>query len=111
MSDANGDGSVDYAYAVDTIGDIYRIDFSNATLVPAGESGSWSIRKVAYTTGGGRKFLYPPSLLRTSTKMYVALGRRPGAPPEHPLPYEDPIINRFYVLLDDLTIRPTTTAR
>ena len=39
LSDANGDRSVDYAYAVTTTGDIWRIDFSNATLVaPGGHS-------------------------------------------------------------------------
>ena len=65
---------------------------------------------MAYTTGGGRKFLYPPALLRTGTKMYVALG---SGDREHPLsthyPYEDPITNRFYVYLDDLTVPASTT--
>ncbi|NPC56711.1 pilus assembly protein [Caenimonas soli] len=109
MSDANGDRSVDYAYAVTTTGDIWRIDFSNATLVPQADA-AWSIRKVAYTTGGGRKFLYPPALLRTSTKMYVAVG---SGDREHPLssqyPYDDQITNRFYVYLDDLTVPASST--
>lgn len=109
LSDANGDRSVDYAYAVTTTGDIWRIDFSSSTLVPQADS-AWRIRKVAYTTGGGRKFLYQPALLRTTTKMYVALG---SGDREHPLsthyPYDDQIANRFYVFLDDLTVPASST--
>jgi type IV pilus assembly protein PilY1 len=109
LADTNGDGSVDYAYAVDTTGNIYRIDFSNTALVPQGIS-DWGIRKIAYTTGGGRKFLYPPALLRVGDHMYVALG---SGDRERPLignyPYTGPITNRFYVYLDDLTISHTST--
>ena len=112
MSDVNGDGSVDYAYAVDTIGNIYRIDFSDTAATnyaPLGNS-FWGIRKVGYTTGGGRKFLYPPSLLHVGTKMYVAVG---SGNRERPLitnyPYTTPITNRFYVLLDDLAILPSSS--
>lgn len=109
MSDANGDRSIDFAYAVTTTGDIWRIDFSSASLVPQASS-EWRIRKVAFTTGGGRKFLYPPALLRTTGKMYLALG---SGDREHPLstqyPYVAPITNRFYVFLDDLTIPASST--
>ena len=115
LSDANGDGSVDFAYAADTKGNIYRIDFSDSagTLAPLDENG-WRMRKVAYTSGGGRKFLYPPSLLGVGTSMYVALG---SGNRERPLlanyPYQANVKDRFYVLLDDLTIpasSPTATA-
>lgn len=109
MSDANADGSVDYAYVVDTSGNVFRIDFSDSSGTPLAES-SWAIRKVGYTTGGGRKFLYPPALLHVGTKMYVALG---SGNRERPLvtnyPYTTPIVNRFYVLLDDLTILPSSS--
>jgi len=109
LSDVNGDGSVDFAYAVDTKGNVYRIDFSDSSYTPLA-SGAWGIRKVGYTTGSGRKFLYPPSLLRVGTKMYVAVG---SGNRERPLvtnyPYTAPIQNRFYVLLDDLTLAPTST--
>ena len=63
------------------------------------------MRKVAFTSGGGRKFLYPPALLRVGTKMYVAVG---SGNRERPLvtnyPYVADIRNRFYLLLDDLTL-------
>ena len=104
LADVNTDGSVDYAYASDTTGNIYRIDFSDtsgATLA----SGGWEIRKVAYTAGSGRKFLYPPALFNTVGKMYLALG---SGDREHPLashyPFTAPITNRLYVYLDDLSV-------
>lgn len=104
LADTNSDGSVDYAYATDTAGNIYRIDFSDTSGSPQ-EADHWGIRKVAYTTGSGRKFLYPPALFNTSGKMYVAVG---SGDREHPLatnyPYTAPITNRFYVYLDDLSV-------
>lgn len=110
MADANGDGSVDHAYAVDTKGNIYRMDFSDSANAPAAE-GAWTMRRVAYTSGAGRKFQYPPSLLRVGTKMYVALG---SGDRERPLlnnyPWDKEVVNRFYVLLDDLTIRDVSAS-
>jgi type IV pilus assembly protein PilY1 len=111
LSDTNGDGSVDFAYAADTKGNIYRIDFSNVSdaLTPLREDG-WRMRRVAYTSGGGRKFLYPPSLLGVGTNMYVALG---SGNRERPLqanyPYQSNVKDRFYVFLDDLTITASST--
>ncbi|MEQ1440255.1 PilC/PilY family type IV pilus protein [Fontimonas sp. SYSU GA230001] len=97
LVDINFDSKVDYGYAVDTGGAVYRIDF---TLLP------WSMTKVASTTGDGRKFLFAPALLQTRTEdgepvIYVAVG---SGDREHPLrsdyPYADPIVNRFYVFKD-----------
>lgn len=109
LSDANSDGSVDFAYAVTTTGEIFRIDFSDSAYAPQAAAG-WSMRKVAYTTGASRKFLFPPALLRTGTKMYVALG---SGDREHPLsthyPATTPVMNRFYVYLDDLTVASSST--
>ncbi len=103
--DINNDGSADYAYAADTGGNIYRIDFVDGpTTVAPLASTSWAMRKVAYTNGGGRKFLFAPGVFPTGTTTYVALtsGDR-----EHPLisnyPYTTPVVNRAYVYKDDLT--------
>ena len=103
--DLNNDGSADYAYAADTGGNIYRIDFVDGptTVVPLA-SANWAMRKVAYTSGSGRKFLFAPGVFPTGTTTYVALtsGDR-----EHPLlsnyPYTTPVVNRAYVYRDDLT--------
>jgi Tfp pilus tip-associated adhesin PilY1 len=111
LIDIDNDNNVDYAYVVDTGGNIYRIAFvdsSKAALTPD----KWTITKIAYTTGAGRKFLFAPALLYNNNKVYVAVG---SGDREHPLqsqyPYGDGkttnVINRFYVFLDDLT---TTTA-
>jgi hypothetical protein len=111
LVDVDNDGYPDYAYAADTGGDIYRIDFvgsyaARVPLLPA----AWSARKVAYTAGAGRKFLFAPALLASQGKVYVALG---SGDREHPLqsqyPYSN-VVNRFYVYLDDLTAPLATPA-
>lgn len=109
--DMDHDGNIDVAYAVDTGGNIYRIDFTSG---PSGNYSSlssslWAINRVAYTNGAGRKFLFAPALLPTgSGKVYLAIG---SGDREHPLitsyPYTTPVLNRFYVYVDDLT---STTA-
>jgi len=95
-------GVVDHAYAVDTGGNIYRIDFGSTV-------GSWSIHEVAYTNGAGRKFLFAPALLSApGGKVYVAVG---SGDREHPLQSEYPysqVLNRFYVYLDDLSSTSAT---
>jgi hypothetical protein len=116
MVDVDNDGYVDYAYVADTGGNFYRVDFvdgaaSYATLTAA----DWAIYRVAYTTGTGspvstapRKFFFPPALLYTSGRVYVAVG---SGDREHPLhgnyPFND-VLNRFYVYLDTLSVKPTT---
>lgn len=104
--DMDNDGNIDAAYAVDTGGNIYRIDFTSG---PSGNyaaqaSTSWTINRVAYTNGAGRKFLFAPALLPTGgDQVYLAIGTGDR---EHPLitsyPYKTPVLNRFYVYLDDL---------
>ena len=91
-------GVVDHAYVADTGGDVYRIDFSSAGPT------SWAINEVAYTSGGGRKFLYGPAVLAApGNQVYVALG---SGDREHPLateyPYVSDVDNRFYVFKDSL---------
>lgn len=109
--DTNYDGFVDAAYAADTRGNLYRINFSNASgaslVTAATDLAGATITQIAYTNGGGttsgRKFLFPPSVVPVGSKVYVALG---SGDREHPLitnyPYTTPVDNRFYVLLDDL---------
>jgi type IV pilus assembly protein PilY1 len=104
LIDIDNDGMVDYAYAADTGGNIYRIDFVNGpgSATPLA-SANWVSHRVAYTSGGGRKFLFAPTLLQAGSKVYLALG---SGDREHPLqtqyPFTSPVTNRFYVYLDDL---------
>lgn len=102
LIDVNNDGNVDYAFAADTGGNLYRINFvDSATNALA--SSDWAIKRVAYTNGGGRKFLYTPSLLASQGKVYLAIG---SGNRERPLasnyPYTTPVTDRLYVYLDDL---------
>jgi len=95
-------GVVDHAYAADTGGNVYRIDFGSS-----GPS-TWTMHRVAYTNGAGRKFLYAPALLAApGNQVYVALG---SGDREHPLAAEYPysVLNRFYVFKDSLTTTSTT---
>lgn len=110
LADPSGDGFVDYAYAVTTGGEVFRLDFADAS---AGYSelslADWEAHKVASTEGDGRKFLYAPTIINTGTEYYVALG---SGDREHPLeshyPYSD-VVNRFYVFRDDLTDTDAST--
>jgi hypothetical protein len=96
-------GVIDHAYAVDTGGNIYRLDF-------AASQSNWRMNKVAFTNGtafangAGRKFLFAPVLLSAPQgQVYLALG---SGDREHPLqseyPYPNNVVNRFYVYKDVL---------
>jgi type IV pilus assembly protein PilY1 len=96
-------GVVDHAYAVDTGGQIWRIDFGSNIA-------NWKVNLVAYTSGAGRKFLFAPALLAAPSnsqaatgQVYVAVG---SGDREHPLQSEYPysgVVNRFYVYKDNLS--------
>jgi Tfp pilus tip-associated adhesin PilY1 len=110
FADVDYDGYPDYAYAVDTGGTIYRIDFVDSAKAPLAST-AWTIRIVAYTSGSGRKFQYAPAVLPNKGKVYLALG---SGDREHPLqthyPFTAPVTNRFYVYLDDLAASPANKA-
>ena len=112
LVDIDNDGKPDYAYAADTGGSIYRIAFIDGPVTRvASAPADWGIRKVAYTTGGGRKFLFAPALLATQGKVYVALG---SGDREHPLQSQYPyanVVNRFYVYKDDLSAPALSLAK
>ncbi len=107
--DVDNDGFVDYGYVLDTGGNVYRINFSDPTNnnAPLG-SASWTIQRIAYTSGGGRKFQWAPGLLPSGGKVYMAFA---SGDREHPLitnyPYTTPVTNRLYVYLDDMASTDT----
>lgn len=102
VADRNGDGFVDLAYGATTTGDLYRVNFGTGSF-GALASTAWGIRRIASSSGGGRKFLNAPALMLSGTTVYVALG---SGDREKPLitqyPYTAPITNRFYVVMDDV---------
>ena len=106
MIDVNNDGFVDFGYALDTGGNVYRFDFVDGpgTLVSL-TAANWKFRRVAYTNGSNRKFLFQPSVFPTANSVYVAMA---SGDRERPLisnyPYTSPVVNRAYVYRDDLTV-------
>ncbi|MEX5747730.1 pilus assembly protein [Massilia sp. X63] len=101
MVDIDNDAMPDYAYAADTGGNLYRVDFVGSNHA-ALASASWRSRKVAYTSGSGRKFLFAPALLPAPDNVYVAIG---SGDREHPLASNYPftgVTNRLYVYKDSL---------
>ncbi|MFC5460891.1 pilus assembly protein [Massilia niabensis] len=109
MVDIDNDAKPDYAYAADTRGNLYRIDFIAASDTrTALASSAWKSRKVAGTDGDGRKFLFAPALFAAQGHVYAALG---SGDREHPLyahyPYAN-VVNRFYVFKDKLPLSTDT---
>lgn len=107
LVDMDYDGKADYAYVGDTGGNLYRIAFvaynsSTSSYTPLAHS-AWTITRIAYTSGAGRKFQFAPSVFGGSGKVFVALG---SGDRERPLqsnyPYTTPVTNRFYMYRDCL---------
>jgi type IV pilus assembly protein PilY1 len=106
--DRDGDGLVDHAYAADTTGGVYRIDFvdpANPGTVRA--PGAWTITKIGQTaSGGSRKFVFSPAALPASGKVYLSLASGDRERPliiNYPFPNSpNPgVLNRAYMLVDN----------
>ncbi len=112
--DVNNDGKIDYAYAADTLGNLWRVNFVDpAADDVALAQDSWAITKIAYTTGGARRFMNTPALLPYQGKVYIALGSgNRERPLESNYPYtsndENGVDDRFYVFLDYPASDPDT---
>ena len=78
LVDADFDGFVDRAYAVDVGGSIYRIDFEKTTnSVTTFATSDWSMFRFATLTGFAttpRKFFYPPDVVLTPTFAAILAG-------------------------------------
>lgn len=102
--DVNNDGYSDYGYAADLGGAIYRLSFvDDPATVVALEDDDWTIKKVAYASGG-RKFMFSPAVAYAgSSTVYVALG---SGDRERPLvddyPYVMDVENMVYAYRDTL---------
>ena len=108
--DVDGDGYVDVVYAVDTRGNVWRINTSD----PAGgfmgyaSVAEWPVQKIATAGQWGasvserRKFMYAPSavVLGMQTTVLVGSGDRekPSAGSRAAL-----VVNRFYGIRDDIS--------
>ena len=106
LVDTNADGVVDRAYAADTGGNIWRVDFEAST--PGGGPSTWQVTKFAALGGPAgaavrRKFLFAPDVVVTKnfTAVLAGTGDR-----EHPLSSQTGAyntVNRFYMIQDTKT--------
>jgi type IV pilus assembly protein PilY1 len=110
LVDRDFDGLVDHAYAADTTGSIYRIDFVDpANPATVRTSSAWTITEIARTTGANRKFLFAPAALPAANKVYLAIATGDRERPliiNYPfpnLPMNPGVLNRAYMLADDLS--------
>jgi type IV pilus assembly protein PilY1 len=101
LVDINLDGLVDAVYAADMGGNVYRVDLADPLTVTERAKGAWTISRIAYTAGAGRKFQFAPALTLAKNTVYVAIGTGDR---EHPLvdqyPYATSLVNRFYLFVD-----------
>lgn len=102
--DMNFDGLIDFAYAADAAGNLYRINFASLAAdgsLSALSSTNWSITKVAATLDSTRRFLNAPSVAVFQNSVYVALGSgNRERPLESNYPYASSVQDRFYVFAD-----------
>jgi len=116
LIDVTGDNKVDYAYAVDTGGNIFRMDFIDGPVTETPrDSTAWTSSRVAFTNDSSnrRKFLFPPALIQLANSVYLAIG---SGDREHPLQLNYPfpidgtggVLNRFYTFRDDLGVTPAS---
>ena len=93
--DSDGDGFTDRAYAVDTGGNLYRIDFETMDTVGVDAWKSFRLAALSSSTAV-RKFFYPPGLVMTRdfTAIQVGSGDR-----EKPLSTQSS--DAFFTVFDD----------
>ncbi|MGH6637568.1 MAG: pilus assembly protein, partial [Polaromonas sp.] len=104
LIDADFDGYVDRAYAVDVGGNVYRIDLEKTTgSTTSSAVADWGIYKLAALTGSGtRKFFYPPDVVLTPNFAAILLG---SGDREKPLATTS--TDAFFTLKDVRTIKGT----
>lgn len=108
--DVNRDGYVDVLYAVDTRGNVWRINTSD----PANFNGytsvnDWKVVKIATVSQWGaaeserRKFMYAPSVVSLGSQVTVLVGtgdrEKPSAGSK-----AAKVVNRFYGIRDDISV-------
>ncbi len=106
LLDIDYDGYIDFAYAADATGNLYRVTLSkitdgvmdpSVTLDPA----EWQLDLVAYSNRQGVRFMNQPISAEVGKAVFIAIG---AGDRERPLkqnyPYAENVENRFYVYVD-----------
>jgi type IV pilus assembly protein PilY1 len=114
--DFDYDGYIDFAYAADVAGRIYRITFSTIvqgaidhSVALSPEEWVWPEQPIALTNRSGLRFMNQPIAAEVGDNIFITLG---SGDRERPLkqnyPYATQVKNRFYALIDTpLTPRAT----
>lgn len=115
--DINSDGYVDVLYAVDTRGNIWRINTSDPAnnFNTYASVNDWKVQKIATvgqwggSTSERRKFMYAPSAVVLGNQVTVLVGtgdrEKPSSTSNAAL-----VVNRFYGIRDDVTVTSGITA-
>ena len=110
LIDADFDGYVDRAYAVDMGGNVYRIDLEKTSTVGAISTTAfaatdWGMYKLAALSGSGtRKFFYPPDVVQTPTFAAVMVGSG-----DREKPLANTSSDAFFTLKDTRLLKGTPT--
>ncbi|MDP2262333.1 MAG: PilC/PilY family type IV pilus protein [Hydrogenophaga sp.] len=100
LVDADFDGLVDRAYAVDLGGSIYRLDFEKGT---SSTMNDWGMFKLASLAGSSvRKFFYPPDVIVTPNYAAVLAGSG-----DREKPLANSSADAFFTVYDTLTTKGT----
>jgi type IV pilus assembly protein PilY1 len=107
LVDRDLDGRADHAYAADTRGGIYRIDFVDpANPATVRVPGDWTITKIGQTAStSNRKFLFAPAALPLGSKVYLSIASGDRERPlitnyPYPVTAGAGVLNRGYMLVD-----------
>lgn len=112
--DIDNDGFLDFAYAADAAGNLYRLNFSSLeTLIDAYaeplEQAEWFISKIAKSSMATVRFFNKPVIGAIQNRVFVTIG---SGDRERPLkqnyPYTDNVSNRFYAFIDEPYGEPTS---
>ena len=106
--DIDNDGYLDFVYAADAAGNLYRLNFSkldtlNDAYTQPLESSDWYLSHIAKSTGPAVRFLNKPTIGAIQNRVFVTIG---SGDRERPLkqnyPYDDTSVsNRFYAFIDE----------
>lgn len=105
--DIDFDGFIEFAYAADAAGNLYRLNFaqleSDSDAYPeAIPTGSWFISHIAASSLSTVRFLNKPVIGAVQNRVFVTIG---SGDRERPLkqnyPYADNVTNRFYAFIDE----------
>ncbi len=105
--DINFDGKIDFAYAADVAGNLYRVNFATmsgpnpVTSLTALTPANWTINKIGSMSDNKRRFYNAPVAAAFQGQVFVTIGSGDRERPlEANYPFASSVQNRFYALID-----------